>query len=191
MNTIPAFPSLIWSIVTDNREATNAQLFTFISKLRKANKSVSNSNQGGWQSDFIQLDKIPLFQTALISAINEVSKSINIKPDAQIRLNGCWVNVNPTGARNQLHTHPDSMISGVYYLKVPKNSGRIVLLDPRPQAHCISMPISRYTEATSPSYHHQPQEGEFVLFPSWLPHFVDANESVEERISVAFNMHYV
>ena len=33
---------------------------------------------------------------------------------------------------NKTHTHPNSMWSGVYYIKVPKNSGKLFLEDPRP-----------------------------------------------------------
>ncbi len=35
---------------------------------------------------------------------------------------------------------------------------------------------------------YQPQEGTLLLFPSWLPHMVEANQSEERRISIAFNV---
>ena len=33
-----------------------------------------------------------------------------------------------------------------------------------------------------------PREGNMIMFLSWLPHFVQPNESGQERISVAFNL---
>ena len=46
-----------------------------------------------------------------------------------------WVNRNPKGARNSRHTHitytKNLLLSGVYYVKVPKDSGRIRFYDPR------------------------------------------------------------
>ena len=39
---------------------------------------------------------------------------------------------SPTYSYNKTHTHPNSLWSGVYYIKVPKNSGKLFLEDPRP-----------------------------------------------------------
>ena len=32
-----------------------------------------------------------------------------------------------------------------------------------------------------------PEENKILLFPSWLPHYVDDNLSDEDRISISFN----
>ena len=32
-----------------------------------------------------------------------------------------------------------------------------------------------------------PEEGKFLIFPSWLKHSVDGSRSKEERISISFN----
>ena len=41
-----------------------------------------------------------------------------------------WVNINKKGDHNTRHTHLDTEIflSGIYYVKVPKNSGKVRLL---------------------------------------------------------------
>ena len=50
----------------------------------------------------------------------------------KLGLGNMWANINPTYSYNKTHTHPNSMWSGVYYIKVPKNSGKLFLEDPRP-----------------------------------------------------------
>ena len=43
----------------------------------------------------------------------------NIQIDSEPVLGNMWANVNPTYSYNKTHTHPNSMWSGVYYIKVP------------------------------------------------------------------------
>ena len=50
----------------------------------------------------------------------------------KLGLGNMWANINPTYSYNKTHTHPNSMWSGVYYIKVPKKSGKLFLEDPRP-----------------------------------------------------------
>jgi uncharacterized protein (TIGR02466 family) len=42
-----------------------------------------------------------------------------------------WANINPPGGYNRPHMHPNSLWSGVYYIKTPKNCGHLKLEDPR------------------------------------------------------------
>lgn len=192
---IQCFCTPIWVFKVARHEAVDNELTQLIDQMRKGKlgdaSGVSRSNQGGgWHSDFIDVRNIPLFQKALSDAMQAIAKQIGIRPNMSMIVNGCWANVNHRGSYNRLHTHPDSMFSGAYYLKTPEGCGRFVAHDPRPQASCITLPIERHTPLTSPAYNHLPQQGEFVIFPSWMPHHVEENQSDEERISVAFNLFY-
>ena len=83
------------------------------------------------------------------------------------------------------------MISGVYYLKAPKNCGNLVFRHPSP---CIEYDWSKNKlteniEYNSGLYNFVPKEGQLLLFPSWLEHFVRPNlNKTQERISIAFNI---
>ncbi len=41
-----------------------------------------------------------------------------------------WCNMNAYKDFNLAHSHGDAVVSGVYYLKVPKNSGTIFFVNP-------------------------------------------------------------
>ena len=99
-----------------------------------------------------------------------------------------WVNFNPPGAFNHRHHHTDTVIllSGVYYLKVPPDSGRITFFDPRGLT-INSMGDSRFYKY-EPEVTVDPQSGMIVYFPSWLEHEVENNQGNSERISIAFNI---
>ena len=48
-----------------------------------------------------------------------------------------WSNINPPGGMNRAHQHPNSLWSGVYYIKAPKNSGHLKIDDPRSSAAMV------------------------------------------------------
>ena len=89
-----------------------------------------------------------------------------------------WGNISSFTHSNQIHNHitsltfSDQQLSGVVYLKVPKNSGKILFYNP------FNVNIQ---------YCFTPKENEIFLFPSVLYHSVEPNLSQEDRISIAFN----
>ena len=90
---------------------------------------------------------------------------------------------------NRAHQHPNSLWSGVYYVKAPENSGDLKIDDPRASA---SMIRPKQKEGKLPSRlfretNYKPIAGRCIMFPSWLVHCVDPNESNDTRISVSFN----
>lgn len=88
-----------------------------------------------------------------------------------------WASVHQNGIHHMMHTHPNNMLSGVYYVKVPNGSGPLVFSDPRGE-------IPPFDEALIV----KPSEGVLVLFPSWLGHEVLPTGVSDPRISIAFNM---
>ena len=100
-----------------------------------------------------------------------------------------WANINPPGGYNKPPVHPNALFSGVYYIKTPPNSGRLICQDPRPGIQTC-MPTRKKVEI--PKYlwrdvHIEPQENRAIIFPAWLWHQVEPNESNDIRISVSFN----
>ncbi len=97
-------------------------------------------------------------------------------------MTACWVNIMPKHVHHTLHLHPHSVLSGAYYVRVPKGSVSLRLEDPRMGLY-MNAPVGKkslYHEIT-------PKEGTFVLFESWLRHEVPPNQSDEARVSLSFN----
>ena len=103
-----------------------------------------------------------------------------------------WVNINPKGSRNYRHHHftlnNRHLFAGVYYVKVPENSGAIIFHDPRGNHLQASVDMQYLSGASPPVYAIQPKAGECYYFPTWLEHEVSENLSEEDRISIAFNI---
>ena len=89
----------------------------------------------------------------------------------------CWATVAAGGNYHLSHTHPENMLSGVYYSRIPAHAGTIIFDDPRGPRWPFE---GRYI--------HTPSAGEIVLFPSWLVHQVTPTQGDERRISWSCNV---
>ena len=189
IQTLECFATPVWSKNADNFTAINKELLDLIPVLVKENKEgVQYTNSGGWQSDKLDINRTPLFKELIAGFTREVGVTLNINADTRIILNNCWINVNRKDNYNRAHTHPNSMVSGCYYVQTPADCGDIVFSDPRVQASCVLLPVTENNKYTVQTARFHPQPGSIVMFPSWLSHYVENNNSEEERISVAFNM---
>ena len=103
-----------------------------------------------------------------------------------------WIGINKPGSYNSKHVHPTSHLSGVFWIKVPKNSGSIMFHSPEifnrfQELDCYTDEFC-YDSNCYMTHDFTPSEGKILIFPSSLEHEVKKNESNEDRISVSFNM---
>ena len=88
------------------------------------------SNIGGWQSNDLQGKHLPLNDlfTEVTKKSNEYAKDIGLKYD--LFLDNIWININKYKDCNNEHTHPNSILSGVFYVDCSKETGQIYFLHP-------------------------------------------------------------
>jgi len=180
------FPTIIYAkdVNLDNRLFERA-----VVEWSQRDQGIKRTNLKGWHST-TDMHQVPVFKPLvdeLFKMQNEIFKEEWL--DGTPTMGNMWANINPPGGMNRPHIHPNSHFSGVYYIKAPKDCGQIVFNDPRTLSHMI-MP-TRIKE-TPPSHlwrevRVDPLEGRMIMFPSWLWHSVDPNESKDIRISVSFN----
>ena len=180
------FPTLVYG---KDVELDNDQMTKDIIDWSRQDRGVSKTNHKGWHST-TDMHKKPEY-SLLVTELFRMQKEIydNEHLDRNAVLGNMWANINPPGALNRPHLHPNSHFSGVYYIKAPKNSGQIVFNEPRSGAHMV-MPTRKEGEPPSHLWREvrvNPIEGRIVMFPSWLWHCVEPNESNDIRISVSFN----
>ena len=129
----------------------------------------------------------------LISYLNEkISKHLCEQENLDyldLKWMDCWFNVYSKGQNVEEHFHPNSIISGVYYLKCPPNCGDIVFFDQLYgfKNYCKNMSFLK-TFIYPQKFKLTPEDGMLVLFPSWLIHKTTPNLSEEDRIVFSFNL---
>jgi uncharacterized protein (TIGR02466 family) len=99
-----------------------------------------------------------------------------------------WVNVMPEGGSHTSHIHPNSVVSGTYYVAVPQGAGPIVFEDPRlPMMMAAPPKKKKVPRAFMAHVSEYPKPGSLLLWESWLRHEVPLNRAAGHRISVSFN----
>jgi len=194
MNREILFPTPIYFKMVKEPQKLNRYLFKHIKAWSKKDKSLEKTNAGGgWHSptDMNFKKEYKPLTDELFDMQHAIFKDYGMKDKPG--LGNMWSNINYPGAYNKQHIHPNSQWSGVYYVKVPKNSGRLFVEDPRPGPNIMlprrveGIPRALWRVVVYPAI-----EGQMVMFPAWLTHGVEVNESKEKgekgwRVSVSFN----
>ncbi len=106
----------------------------------------------------------------------------------ELRMNTFWVNIMPSGASHNSHIHPNSVVSGTYYLQTPNACSGLKFEDPRLAFFMNSPSLQTSCKKENLRFFTlNPKAGEVVLFESWMRHEVPTNKSKTPRISVSFN----
>jgi len=143
------------------------------------------SNAGGYQSNLLDLKNETLkpFRAALMNCLQQYYSIY--ESDKNLRLQEYWFNINGHKAYNRLHAHAGAFISGVYYVKAPKDSGDIYF---QRKTNLNLFKLDEVNKYNCEGYYEKPKENLLLLFPSWAEHLVLGNNSKETRISISFNL---
>ena len=183
------FPTPVYIQDVPNAVQLNQYLEQKIIQWSQQDKGVSKTNAGGWHSttDMNRKEEYNVLTKELFNMQEEIFKKefLTLKPV----LGNMWANINYPGNANRPHLHPNSLFSGVYWIKTPVKSGALMLYDPRPGIH-TTMPNRKEGKLPPQLWrevHYQPRAGTIIMFPAWMWHEVKPNESNDTRISVSFN----
>ena len=180
------FPTLVYG---KDIELNNKQLARDIVNWSNQDKGVEKTNYKGWHSTTDMANK-PEYQV-LVNELFKMQQDIYEKEhlDRQPKLGNMWANINPPEGMNQPHIHPNALFSGVYYVQSNPKAGRLKIYDPRPGAQ-INMPTRKSGDPGRDLWRDaniEPIPGRIIMFPAWLWHSVEPNQSDDIRISVSFN----
>ena len=183
------FPTPVYIKDLPNAVELNRYLEEQIIQWSQQDKGVSKTNAGGWHSatDMNQKEEYNVLTKELFAMQEEIFKKEHLDPKPV--LGNMWANINYPSGYNRPHLHPNSLFSGVYWIKTPDQSGHLMLYDPRPGVH-TTMPNRKKGQLPSQVWrevHYEPVAGRIIMFPAWLWHEVRTNESNDTRISVSFN----
>ena len=147
-------------------------------------EQVANSNfksKDSYLTKHEQLKDLKIFfKECIDDYCNVISNS-----DQRLVITQLWANKNPTGAKHHEHIHPNSIISGVFYLRQDKSLPPIQFS--KSNQHSLKLDPKKYNTFNAEIFLLPCTAGELILFPSDLRHSVPVNVGKEERISLSFN----
>ena len=141
----------------------------------------SHKINGRWENQYLSIEFFPQIKKIFYFAC-KVGREIIDKPlviphkEMGLPIDEFWFNISKPGESTGWHDHKNrSLLSGVYYLKVPDNAGNI-----------------NFREKNGDQFHEwqiRSQTGKMILFHSNIEHSVSKNRSKDNRISIAFNLY--
>jgi uncharacterized protein (TIGR02466 family) len=107
--------------------------------------------------------------------------------DVQYFITQSWLNFTKPAEYHHKHEHPNSLLSGVFYLNADKENDKIYFYNENQYQRIKIQPVD-WNYYNSRSWWYPVGTGDLIIFPSELTHMVDVTTSKETRISLAFNV---
>lgn len=108
----------------------------------------------------------------------------NPKNEVSLRITQSWFNYSKQNQYHHRHAHPNSFVSGVFYLSTNPDD-RIYFY--RSVWQQIKFSPENWNLYNSDSWWHEANTGRLILFPSSLEHDVPPVQGENVRISLSFN----
>lgn len=148
--------------------------------------SAENSPDNSFGTDFCLKNKVleqlvERVKEEIVSYQNDIYQSSH-----KIKLKECWYNKYTGQQHQEMHHHLPSLLSCVYYVKVPDGSKGLTFFNPYvkrsyPGANASNDPL------TSEILDVNVRERDLLVFPSHVPHMVQSGTNTEPRITLSFN----
>jgi uncharacterized protein (TIGR02466 family) len=182
---ISIFPTPVYTTKL-NRELNKEEL-----NLIQENKSKTTKNEGNTSSKdsyILNNEKFKNLKEELNLIIQDyfdkvISPANNITP----YITQSWLNYTETNQYHHKHEHPNSLISGIFYINCNEKFDKIKFFKMF-NYEMIKPDVKKWNIWNSESFWFSVKTGDIVLFPSSLTHMVENKQGDNTRISLAFNV---
>jgi uncharacterized protein (TIGR02466 family) len=179
------FPTPIYMSKLD-RKLTSLEL-----KFVDENKKDSYKNTGNITSNNTYiLNKKPFLnlKKELDLRVKDYFKKVISSTDAITPyITQSWLNYTETNQFHHKHEHPNSLVSGVFYINCHEEFDKIKFFK-KDIYQMIKPEIKTWNIWNSESWWFTVKTGDLIMFPSSLTHMVENKEGTNTRISLAFNV---
>lgn len=131
---------------------------------------------------------LPIFaelKQFIMSHIKKYMQKVYGNNDIDVYMTQSWLNYTKPNEFHHKHSHPNSFLSGVFYINAIKGEDRI-------RFHKDKVPLFNFKTQQQNNYTSQEvsimvETGDLVIFPSTFIHDVPQTTTNETRVSIAFN----
>jgi len=118
-----------------------------------------------------------------------LKKIICPKNDISLYITQSWINYTKQNQFHHMHNHPNSIVSGVFYIDCDEETDQIQFstFDRKQQ---IKPSILNYNKWNSDTWWLPSKKGKLIMFPSSTIHQVNPKTSSGLRVSLSFNTFY-
>ena len=130
-------------------------------------------------------ERITGLKRRIQDSVNQYVEYIGVAP---VDIGVSWFNVLTAGHRVKPHRHEVSVVSGAFYVEADEGSVGLTFASPLAPLRMFEF-VQNINEHNSNFWTIPCKTGMLYLFPSWLEHSTELNET-ENRITVSFNTTY-
>lgn len=137
------------------------------------NNKLFEESSKTWHNRLSDCETNTQYEDTLFNANgNEGKKLIDkIEQVSGMTIKDIWTHKHEPNEKTNVHNHGGNDYSFVYYVRVPKEAGKLVFqLNEHMPQHCMAC-----------------NESTLYVFPSWVNHYVTKNKSNEIRLSISGN----
>jgi uncharacterized protein (TIGR02466 family) len=194
-NTLEAIPLFTCPVFTIDRpdflSVTKKVAKKFIAK--RKNEAELNPNYPVYMTEAINYDSEMLeFSNFVAQAAWNILNSQGYAMDLfNTYFTEMWAQEHHQHSTMEKHIHGNgAVISGFYFLDVPKDSSRVIFHEPKDTKTITNLPEKDMTNATHAScmINFVPKEGQLMLTNSWLPHSFTKNVTKKPLRFIHFNV---
>ena len=183
------FPTPIYYSLIDNLEEVQGELSDCVDSIefninQKWGKTHHLSDPT-LRTNLVYHHDLKIFRETLDVHLNRYcsESGLSFKP---YKISASWMSLFKKDNYGHIHNHGGVDVSGVYYFKTNQEDGKIFFICPTP-----SMETSFHYQDLAIRWEHKPMVGKLLLFPGWLSHGIQTNQTDNERISLSFNINFL
>lgn len=181
MNMHHLFPQPV-AFFDIGRDLTDAEIAFLMTQDRKPNKGNTTSKDTAILQHKDMTGLRQFCEDALAEYFGAVHNPVN---DVHLRITQSWLNYTEPGQFHHKHAHPNSLVSGVFYVQANDETDKIYFY--RDVYQQIKLPPKEWNLFNSESWWLPVGTGKLILFPSSLTHMVETVQGEQTRVSLAFN----
>lgn len=157
-----------------------------LSFLKKQETRSNSGNTTSADNTILKAKELTKLRDFIETSVSDYFKTVyNPKHNVNLKITQSWTNYTEKGQYHHKHAHPNSFVSGVFYVQADKTQDRIYFYKDRFEQ--IKFPPSEWNVWNSESWWFEVGTGDLILFPSSLTHMVETVQHDQTRISLSFN----
>jgi uncharacterized protein (TIGR02466 family) len=156
-----------------------------INFIMKQKQRPNDGNSTSVNTSLLENKTLEKLKTFISNSFNNYAENVlRIKENVSLDITQSWANFTKKGEFHHRHSHSNSYLSGVFYVKADDKLDKIMFF--KDGYDQIKLEPKDFNIHNSESWFFNVKSNQFAVFPSSLTHMVPATET-EERVSISCN----
>lgn len=178
------FPSVVWSSLIHNIDKKSLKYFVYDRRKNDVGHTVTAYN--GYQSSSILPNNNEQIDLLVDTVNTEIKNCCQQTGLDSLELNDIWINIIPAGSYLSMHTHKNSVLTGVYFVDSAEHAGRLQFERADNGDYHLTDNVADATYYSTTHAHYASKSGALYIFSGWMRYGIEGNRSNKDQISIGF-----